>query len=100
MAIGNAIRLMCRAPKSREGDHFHVVAGLSAQLEGFVPEIPDWANDAHTLVGKKLRRGLDYFRQESTKLVPPPAAKDPYEDECYRLWAKRDGRRRSDEVDE
>jgi hypothetical protein len=24
MAVGNAIRMMCRAPKSREGDHFPV----------------------------------------------------------------------------
>lgn len=45
MAIGNAIRLMCRAAKSREGDHFAIAVGLRAELEGFVPVIPDWAND-------------------------------------------------------
>lgn len=37
MAIGNAIRLMCRAAKSREGDHFAIAVGLRAELEGFVP---------------------------------------------------------------
>ena len=36
---------------------------------------------------EKLRRGLDHFRTESAKLVPPPTAYDPYEDEAYRLWA-------------
>src|SRR5690606_12869992 len=86
MAIGNCIRLMCRAPKSRQGDHFHVVAGLQAQLEGFVPAIPDWANDQHTLAGKRAGRGLDYFRAESAKLSPAPVEPDPYEVEAYRLW--------------
>lgn len=86
MAIGNCIRLMCRAPKSRQGDHFHVAVGLAALLEGYVPTVPDWADDQHTLRGKRLGRGLEYFRQESTKLHPPPAEPDPYEDEAYRLW--------------
>ncbi|MCH7686236.1 MAG: hypothetical protein IH899_06095 [Planctomycetes bacterium] len=86
MAMGNCIRMMARAPKSRQGDHFHVVAGLQASLEGYVPEIPDWANDQHTMKGKRLGRGLEYFRNESTKLVPAPTEVDPYEDEAYRLW--------------
>jgi hypothetical protein len=87
MAIGNAIRLMCRAQKSREGDHFGAAIGLRAQLESFAPEIPDFANDRHTLAGRKLGRGLKHFREEGAKLIPPPTAVDPYEDEAYRLWA-------------
>jgi len=55
-------------------------------LEDFVPTIPDWANDQHTLAGRKMGRGLDHFRKEGAKLVPPPTADDPYEDEAYRLW--------------
>jgi replication-associated recombination protein RarA len=86
MSFGNAIRLMCRAPKSREGDHFHAATGWAAILEGFKPTIPEWTLDQHTQKGKKMGRGLDYFREESTKLVPP-AKKDAYEDEAYRLWA-------------
>jgi replication-associated recombination protein RarA len=93
LAIGNAIRLMCRAAKSREGDHFAAAIGLRAQLEGFVPTIPDWANDQHTLAGRKLGRGLDHFRKEGARLIPPPTEPDPYEDEAYRLWAlKQQGR--------
>ena len=90
MVIGNCIRLMCLAPKSRQGDHFHVVAGLRSSLEGFVPTIPDWADDQHTLRGRRLGRGLQYFRDESTELHPPPAEVDPYEDEAYRLWALKE----------
>jgi hypothetical protein len=78
---------MSRAPKSREGDHFHVAIGLASELEGFVPEIPDWAFDMHTAEGKKKRRGLDHFRQEGALLDPPPEGPDRYKEEFYRLLA-------------
>jgi len=87
LMIGNCIRTMARAPKSRAGCHFAAAIGLRSLLEDFAPTIPDWANDQHTLAGKKLGRGLDHFRKEGAKLVPPPTAADPYEDEAYRLWA-------------
>ena len=77
---------MCRAPKSRQGDHFHIVADLQALLEGFIPKIPDWGDDHHTIKGKRLGRGLAHFRVEPTKLVSAPAERDPYEDEAYLLW--------------
>ncbi|RXG96113.1 hypothetical protein [Bradyrhizobium zhanjiangense] len=87
LMIGNAIRMMCRSPKSRAGCHFAAAIGLRSSLEGYAPTIPDSAYDQHTLTGKKLGRGLDHFRKEGAKLVPPPTAADPYEDEAYRLWA-------------
>jgi replication-associated recombination protein RarA len=87
LMIGSAIRMMARAPKSRAGCHFAAVIGLRSMLECFAPEIPDWANDQHTIAGKRLGRGLDHFRKEGAKLVPPPTADDPYEEEAYRLWA-------------
>jgi len=86
LMVGNAIRMMCRSPKSRAGCHFGAAVGLRSMLEGFAPEIPDWANDQHTIAGKKLGRGLEHFRKEGAKLVPPPTGDDPYEDEAYRLW--------------
>jgi replication-associated recombination protein RarA len=94
MAIGNAIRLMCRATKSREGDHFAIAVGLASEVAGFVPTVPDWAHDRHTLKGKRMGRGIEHFRQEGAKLVPQPE-KDRYEDEAYAMLelkqkAKRD----------
>src|SRR5258707_168475 len=86
LMIGNAIRIMCRSPKSRAGCHFGAAIGLRSMLEGFAPEIPDYALDMHTMKGKAMGRGLDHFRKEGAKLVPPPTADDPYEDEAYRLW--------------
>ncbi len=85
--VGNAIRMMARAPKSRAGCHFGAAIGLRSMLEDFAPEIPDYALDMHTMKGKAMGRGLDHFRQEGAKLVPPPTGDDPYEDEAYRLWA-------------
>jgi hypothetical protein len=54
--IGNAIRMMCRAPKSRAGCHFGAAIGLRSLLEDYAPTVPDWAFDQHTLAGKKLGR--------------------------------------------
>jgi replication-associated recombination protein RarA len=91
LMVGNAIRLLCRAPKSREGCHFGAAIGLRSILEGFAPQIPDWANDQHTVEGKRKGRGIDYFREESAKLHPPQAGgKDQYEDEAYRLWTLKE----------
>ena len=87
LMVGNAIRIMCRSPKSRAGCHFAAAIGLRSMLEGFAPTIPDFALNQHTLAGRKLGRGLDHFREEGAKLVPPPTGDDPYEDEAYRLWA-------------
>ncbi|WP_091897006.1 hypothetical protein [Bradyrhizobium sp. Rc2d] len=91
--MGNAIRTMCRAPKSRAGCHFAAAIGLRAQFEGYAPEIPDWANDRHTLTGRKLGRGLDHFRTEGAKLIPPQTGDDHCEDEAYRLWAIKQQRK-------
>ncbi len=87
MAVGNAIRMMCAAPKSRIGDHFQAAIGLANLFDLEKPEIPDWANDGHTLKGKAMGRGVEFFRDESTKLVPPQAGgKDAYEDRAYAMW--------------
>ncbi|MDE5465215.1 hypothetical protein [Bradyrhizobium sp. CSS354] len=89
LMVGNCIRIMCRSPKSRAGCHFAAAIGLRSMLEGFAPQVPDWAFDQHTLQGRKLGRGLDHFRSEGAKLMPPPTEPDPYEDEAYRLWGSK-----------
>jgi replication-associated recombination protein RarA len=94
MAIGNAIRVMARAQKSREGDHFQVAVGLRSELEGFVPTIPDWAYDMHTIEGQKRGRGLDHFRQEGALLDSRPEQPDRYEEEFYRLLALKNSLKR------
>jgi len=67
LMVGNAIRMMCRSPKSRAGCHFAAAIGLRSMLEGFAPEIPDYALDMHTMKGKAMGRGLDHFRKEGAR---------------------------------
>jgi len=87
LMIGNAIRMMARAPKSRAGCHFGAAIGLRSTLEGYAPTIPDWACDMHTMKGKAMGRGLKHFRKEGAKLIPEPTEPDPYIEQAYRLWA-------------
>jgi hypothetical protein len=98
MIVGNVIRMLARAPKSREGDHFQAAIGLANLLEGRVPEIPDVAYDKHTQRGRAMKRGLEHFRTEGTVLVDPDGSRVPedrYADEAYRLWRLRDDRERA-----
>jgi len=92
LIVGTAICAICRANKSREGVHFGASIGLRSQLEDYVPTIPDWVHDQHTIKGKAKGRGIDYFREVSAILSPAPAKKDAYEDEAYRLWKLRETR--------
>lgn len=94
MPMGNAIRLMCRAQKSREGDHFQAAIGWRAVLTHYKPELPDWIHDQHTTIGRKAGRGVEYFRSISTQLIPTPPAKDRYEDEAYEMWTLKAERER------
>ena len=57
-----------------------------------MPTIPDWAKDGHTIEGKRMGRGLAYFREHSAQLVPP-VEPDAYEDEAYRLLELKQGKR-------
>jgi hypothetical protein len=93
LMIGSAIRMMARAPKSRAGCHFGAAIGLRSMLEDFAPTIPDYALVTHTMKGKAMGRGLDHFRKEGAKLVPPPTEPDAYEHEAYRLWAIKQQRK-------
>ena len=88
MIVGNAILMLSRSAKSREGDHFQAAIGLAAQLDNRPPVIPDYAHDQHTHKGRRMKRGLAFFRDESTKLVPKPKP-DAYEDEAYEVWARK-----------
>jgi len=98
LMIGNAIRALCRAPKSREGDHYQAVCWYSQEIEGNIPEIPEWTMDGHTAYGKKRNRGIEYFKQVSAVLKPEPAH-DPYEADAYRLWELKEQRGENDDDD-
>jgi len=98
LMIGNCIRLMCAAPKSREGCHFAAAVGLRNLLEDYTPEVPDWAHDQHTATGRRLKRGLDHFRQDGAMLLEPDGdlvpEDDEFAEEAYRLWKLKQEQKR------
>ena len=88
LMVGNAIRIMCRSPKSRAGCHFAAAIGLRSMLEDFAPTIPDWANDQHTLAGKDAGpwpRSLPQGRREADTAAD--RARLVISRRAYRLWA-------------
>jgi replication-associated recombination protein RarA len=74
LMIGNCIRMMARAPKSRAGCHFGAAIGLRSMLEDFVPTIPDWANDQHTL---PVARGASLSLNAPPRVPSIPAGGAP-----------------------
>lgn len=96
LALGNAIRVLARAAKSREADHFHAAIRWR-RSQGWHPDIPDWALDKHTRRGRKMGRGLEHFRQEGAKLDKPVAESDSYIDDAYRFWEAQNKRSRATE---
>jgi hypothetical protein len=59
---------------------------VSAPIEALRVDDTHYALDMHTMKGNAMGLGLDHFRSESARLIPPPTADDPYEDEAFRLW--------------
>lgn len=96
--VDNAVRLMCRALKSREGDHYQAACMLRSELDGYIPPIPEFAIDKHSHEGRQLGRGVEHFRSEGGQLRPAPLDKDAYEEEAYELWMRQEGRRKGAEL--
>ena len=81
-AVGSAplillhgVAVLCRARKSRLTDHAYMVfyEGERAPIE-----VPDYAFDKHTAKGRKMKRGVDHFFEEGTKLENAADIPDPY----------------------
>ena len=110
MIMANAVRMLCRAPKSRVANHLGAACGLRELLHGYVPVIPDWAMDMHTAQGKRRGRGLEHFRYEAARLFewsdedednPLPVGEDEYTEEAFLLFTEkklREGGRRAAET--
>lgn len=62
-----AISVLCKSRKSRFIDHA-ITVYWQTNREEYKP-IPDWAYDMHTRAGQAKGRWLEYFYQESCKIV-------------------------------
>lgn len=90
MPLGLGILALCRAKKSRIGDHFQT-AMLKRRADGWKPPIPDEARDKHTSRGKQMGRGHRFFVEVGSKLVNEATqleVPDPYKAECETVMLK------------
>jgi replication-associated recombination protein RarA len=85
----HAVLLLARAKKSRLVDHATILAfkgGLAKR------DMPDYAKDKHTAVGRAIGRGFKQFFEEGTKLANQADVEDPYEARAKKLLLKSEGR--------
>ncbi|MBN1377559.1 hypothetical protein JW949_04490 [Candidatus Woesearchaeota archaeon] len=89
LALSSAVMALCRADKSRD------TCTLPAWLyykrrKNEKMQIPDYALDSHTIRGKKMNRGMDFFYNEGAKIEPDKGTKEYTEKakEAYE-WAKK-----------
>ncbi|SCB55982.1 hypothetical protein GA0061098_10647 [Bradyrhizobium shewense] len=87
---GQRDRVMCRS-KSRGGCHFAAAIGLRSLLENYAPTTGLGQRSAQDR-RSQLGRGLEHFRKEGVKLIPPSTGPDPYIEEAYRLWVLKQRR--------
>jgi replication-associated recombination protein RarA len=65
----HAIRFLCHCKKERTSDHIKNII-MKEFAEGYVPEIPDYAVDMHTIKGRAMGRDVFYFLDEASKVSP------------------------------
>ncbi len=64
-----AVRYLCRCEKDGSSKAFRDV--LTERFEaGFVPEVPDYSYDMHTVKGREMGRGELHFLEEASKVSP------------------------------
>ncbi len=80
-----AIRYLCKCKKERSSDHIKNI--LMKEFDrGYVPEIPDYAVDMHTIKGRAMGRDVFYFLEESSKVSPVwEDYDDSYRQKFYQL---------------
>jgi replication-associated recombination protein RarA len=86
----HAVLFLARSPKSRIVDDLLNVVYGEIQHEDKKLPIPDYALDMHTLRGKKMGRGFDYFFSEGIKLSNEPF-QNPYTEKAKEILIKHGG---------
>ena len=64
-----AVRYLCRCEKDPSSGVCR--DGLAARFEaGYVPEVPDYSYDMHTVKGREMGRGELHFLEEASRVFP------------------------------
>lgn len=80
-----AIRYLCRCKKERSTDHIKNI--IMKEFEaGYVPQVPDYAIDMHTIQGRSRGRDVFYFLDEASKVEPAwEDSDDSYRQILYKM---------------
>jgi replication-associated recombination protein RarA len=64
-----AIRYLCKCPKERSTDCLKNLV-MNKFAHGYVPEVPDYAVDMHTVRGKANGKDVIHFLEEASRVEP------------------------------
>lgn len=65
----SAVRYLCRSVKDRSSDQLKFMLEENFR-HGYVPQVPDYTYDMHTVHGRELGRGNLHFLNEASLVVP------------------------------
>ena len=75
----HAIRYLCSCQKDRSSDLLKNIMMKSFAM-GFVPEVPDFALDKHTVRGAAMGRDSFHFLDEASKVIPQMEVDNDYKE--------------------
>ncbi len=85
----HAIRYLCQCEKDRSSDLLKNIVIKSFAM-GYVPEIPDYALDKHTIRGAKMGRDSFHFLNEASKVIPQKEVTNDYKERYNKILEKYD----------
>lgn len=89
MFFVHAIRYLCASEKDRSSDFLKNII-IKKFAMGYVPEIPDYALDKHTVRGQKMGRGSKHFYEEACIVTPQAKVDNNYREEYGKVLAEYD----------
>lgn len=85
----HAIRYMCASQKDRSSDLLKNIIMKNFAM-GFVPEIPDFALDKHTVRGAEMGRDSFHFLEEASKVIPQMPVDNDYKERYLNILKNYD----------
>lgn len=89
MFVFHAIRILTESTKDRSTDLLKNIVIKNFAM-GYVPEIPDYALDKHTVRGQEMGRDSFHFLHEASKVVPQLEVDNGYKEEYEKVLEKYD----------
>ena len=81
------VNALCECQKDRSSDLLKNIIIKSFAM-GFVPEIPDFALDKHTIRGAKMGRDSFHFLNEASKVIPQLPVDNDYKERYEEILKK------------